>query len=221
MDSLNPSLRCGFNSNLRQIRPIVDFDNPERSAIDLRDQCVAFFGVCSNVAVTTSSTLSSRIEGGLPGRGSSTKPSSRRATNCRRHLVTVFGATRRSAATCLFVAPDAQASTIRARTANACADFARRDQRTNRFRSPAVSTNSAFGRPGPSQRRSPRRDRDVPGGGCRAGDGGRLKTSCGISRGRPPGAAGVGCRPDSLGLLREREPASESQRRRHQIELSL
>src|SRR5919206_3660604 len=58
VDSLNVSTRCGLSSNLRQIRPMVDLDNPLRSAIDLRDQCVASFGVCSRVATTTSSTWS-------------------------------------------------------------------------------------------------------------------------------------------------------------------
>jgi len=53
---LNPSLRCGFSSNAFGIRPIVEADNPERSAIFALDQCVAFFGVDSNVATTTSST---------------------------------------------------------------------------------------------------------------------------------------------------------------------
>src|SRR5215218_1036107 len=56
VDSLNPSARCGLSSNARQIRPIVDFDNPVRSAIFARDQCVAFTGVDSSVATTTSST---------------------------------------------------------------------------------------------------------------------------------------------------------------------
>src|SRR5438046_8804104 len=55
VDSLNPSTRWGFNSNLRQIRPIVDLDNPDFSAIDIRDQCVAFFGVSSSVPVLPSS----------------------------------------------------------------------------------------------------------------------------------------------------------------------
>ena len=41
------SARCGLSSNARQIRPIVDFDSPERSAIFDRDQCVAFSGVDS------------------------------------------------------------------------------------------------------------------------------------------------------------------------------
>src|SRR3954453_21069888 len=68
VDSLNVSTRCGLSSNLRQIRPIVDFDNPLRLAIDARDQCVAFVGVCSNVATTTSSIWSTLIDGARPGR---------------------------------------------------------------------------------------------------------------------------------------------------------
>jgi hypothetical protein len=83
-------------------------------------------GVSSNVAVITSSNLSRRIDGGRPGRGSSTKPSKRLSMKRRRHLATVCSITRRSAATCLSVAPDAQPTMIRARTANACADFASR-----------------------------------------------------------------------------------------------
>ena len=43
--NLNPSARWGLSSNDFQIRPIVDFDNPDRSAIFDRDQCVAFDGV--------------------------------------------------------------------------------------------------------------------------------------------------------------------------------
>jgi hypothetical protein len=119
-----------LRSKWRQIRPIVDLDRPDFWAIDLRDQCVALFGVSSSVAVITSSTLSSTIDGGRPGRGSSVKPSKRLSTKRRRHLATVCSITRKLAATCLFVAPGAvQAKMIRARNANACADFARRDQR--------------------------------------------------------------------------------------------
>lgn len=36
--SLNPSVRCGLSSNLRQIRPIVESDRPLRLAIDALDQ---------------------------------------------------------------------------------------------------------------------------------------------------------------------------------------
>src|SRR5215217_8097735 len=67
-DSLNPSWRWGFRSNLRQIRPIVDGARPDRRAIDARDQWVASLGVSSSVAVRTCSTWSSRVDGGRPGR---------------------------------------------------------------------------------------------------------------------------------------------------------
>jgi hypothetical protein len=45
-----------LRSNAFQIRPIVEDDRPDRSAILARDQCVAFLGVASSVATTTSST---------------------------------------------------------------------------------------------------------------------------------------------------------------------
>jgi hypothetical protein len=63
-------------------------------------------------------------------------------------LFTVFADTRSSAATCLFDAPGAaHANTILDRNANACADFARRDQRSSCARSASDNVNSAFGRP--------------------------------------------------------------------------
>src|SRR6266568_762093 len=105
VDSLNVPVKCGLMSNLRQIRPIVDLLSPLRPAIEDRDQCVASGGISSSVAVMTSSTLSSRTDGGRPGRGSSASPPSRRAANLPRHLLTVAGSTRRSAAACLLDAP--------------------------------------------------------------------------------------------------------------------
>jgi hypothetical protein len=92
---------------------------------------VAFDGLCCNVATITCSTWSRVIEGGRPGRSSSTNPSSRRVTNRFRHLVTVVGCTRRSAAICLFDTPSAHAGTILQRCARACDHFDRRDRRTN------------------------------------------------------------------------------------------
>jgi len=121
------SVRCGFNSNLRQIRPMVDSDRPLCCAIDVRDQCVALAGVCSNVAIRISSTLSSRIEGGRPRRFSSASPSRRRRVNLPRQRATVPAVVPSSAATCRFEAPGcAHASTIRDRNAIACDDLARR-----------------------------------------------------------------------------------------------
>src|SRR5512132_993910 len=147
VDSLKVSARCGLSPNRRQIRPIVDLLNPDRSAIEFRDQWVASLGVSSSVATTTCSTCSTVIDGGRPGRGSSTSPSSRRCTNRPRHLPTVAGCTPNSAATCLFGVPSAHASTILQRCASAWDDFARRAQRASVSRSSAVSFSSAFGRP--------------------------------------------------------------------------
>jgi hypothetical protein len=82
----------------RAHRPIVDFDRPDVRAIDARDQCVALVGVSSNVDTTTCSTWSRVIDGGRPGRSSSTRPSRRSATNRERHLPTVGRDTRKSSA---------------------------------------------------------------------------------------------------------------------------
>ena len=125
VDSLKESCRRGLRSNLRQIRPMVDLLSPVRLAIEARDQCVSLPGVSSSVATTTSSTWSSRIDGGRPGRGSSCRPSSRRAMNRARHRSTVDSSTPRSAAASLFVPPSAQRSTIFARSARYWAVFAR------------------------------------------------------------------------------------------------
>jgi hypothetical protein len=109
-----------LSSKSRQIRPIVERDSPDFLAIDARDQWVALAGLDSSVATSTSSTFSSVIEGGRPGRSSSTSPSRRDSTNRRRHLPTVACVTCNVAATSLFVAPDsAHAKTILARNASA------------------------------------------------------------------------------------------------------
>jgi hypothetical protein len=90
---------------------------------------VASRGVSSSVAVTTASTWSSRIDGGRPGRGSSTSPSSRRSWNRVRHFATVCSRTRNCAATRVFDDPSAQASTIFDRNASAWVALARRAHR--------------------------------------------------------------------------------------------
>jgi hypothetical protein len=145
--SLNVSARCGLSRNSRQIRPIVERDNPVSAAIEARDQCVACFGVRSSVATITASICSSPIVRGAPGRGSSSRPSRRLSTNRRRHLLTVAGTIPSLAATCVLSSPCEQASTIFDRNASDCADFARRDQPSNCSRSSPVNTNSALGRP--------------------------------------------------------------------------
>jgi hypothetical protein len=148
VDSLNPSVRWGFSSNLRQIRPTVDSDRPLRLAMEVRDQCVAPFGLSSSVAVRTSLTLSSRIDGGRPGRCSSASPASPRSVKRPRHLVTVGTETPRSAATWELNAPgSAQASTMRHRSAYACVDVAARAPPTSAARSASVTVSGAFGLP--------------------------------------------------------------------------
>lgn len=140
-------LRAATISNDRQIRPIVEGDNPERFAIDARDQCVVFFGMDSNVATTTSSTCAAVIEGGRPGGGSSSKPSSRRSTNRDRHFPTVGVDTFSRAATSLFDRPSAQPRTIRHRNAKPCAGLRRFAHRSSCSRSAVINSNEAFGRP--------------------------------------------------------------------------
>ena len=147
VDSLNVSVRCGCNPNACQIRPIVDRDRPERSAILRLDQCVAFSGVDSSVSTTTRSTCSTLIVRGRPGLGSSHNPSNRNSQNRRRHFPTVGGDTPHTAAASLFERPSAHASTIRERNASACEDVRRRSHLTNCSRSCGVSVNSVFGRP--------------------------------------------------------------------------
>jgi len=51
-----------------RVRPIVEGDTPRRSAIEVRDQCVALCGLCSSGAVTTSSCRYGRL-GGCRRRG--------------------------------------------------------------------------------------------------------------------------------------------------------
>ena len=90
--------RCGCSPNALQIRCTADCVRPTSAAIERVDQCVASLGVVSNVLVITSSTIASVIVRGCPGRGSSTRPSSRSASNRRRHFATVLRCTSRRAA---------------------------------------------------------------------------------------------------------------------------
>ena len=123
--------------------------------MDDRDQCVSLPGTPSSVATITSSTWSSRIDGGRPGRCSSCRPSRRLAMNRARHRSTVDSSTPRSAAASLFVPPSAQRSTIFARTARYWAVFARLAHRISWARSASVKTSPAFCRP-PARHLQPR-----------------------------------------------------------------
>lgn len=61
LDSFQLSWRCGCSPNAFQMRCTADWVRPTSLAIDRVDQCVASFGVVSNVLTMTSSTLSSVI----------------------------------------------------------------------------------------------------------------------------------------------------------------
>ena len=80
-------------------------------------------------------------------RGSSTSPSRRDSINLLRHLPTITAEQPSRAATALLSTPSAHANTIRDRNANACEDFARRDQRNSVSCSSSLNTNSVLGRP--------------------------------------------------------------------------
>src|SRR5262245_54764997 len=68
----------------------------------------------------STNTASSMLRG-TPGRGSSSNPSTPRATKRQRHLPTVCTVTRSRAATALLLKHEAQPNTMRARNAKACA----------------------------------------------------------------------------------------------------
>jgi hypothetical protein len=89
LDSFHVSCRWGCNPNARQIRETAVCDSPTSAARERVDQCVAVFGVDSNVRTITSSTCASVTVRGRPGRGSSTSPSNRLIANRERHLRTV------------------------------------------------------------------------------------------------------------------------------------
>src|SRR3989475_3678411 len=146
-ESLNVSTRWGCNANARQIRLTAVWLNPHRRAMARVLQCVAARGVLSSVSRTTCSTCSSVIFRGAPGRGSSSSPATRFATNRRRQRPTVWRVTRASTATALLSRPLTHASTMRARCARACAVVGRRAQRSSVSRSSSLSVNGAFGRP--------------------------------------------------------------------------
>lgn len=84
--SLKGSARCGCSPKARQIRETAVWERPTSRAIERVDQWVASFGIDSSVLTTTSSTLSSEIVRGRPGRGSSSSPSQRCSVKRPRHL---------------------------------------------------------------------------------------------------------------------------------------
>jgi hypothetical protein len=131
LDSFQVCWRCGCSPNARQIRSTADWVSPTSLAIERVDQCVASRGVVSSVLTITSSTLSSVIVRGRPGRGSSTSPSRRCTTNRLRHLRAELTSIPNRAAISVLFRPSAALSTIRERVASACALVWRRDQRSS------------------------------------------------------------------------------------------
>lgn len=129
------------------MRPALDLLIPMRSAISRRLQCVASLGVSSSVAASRSSIIRSVIVAGLPGLGSSGRPSSLDSRNRPRHLPTVGRLTPTRSATSLFDSPSAHASMIRQRNAKACDDLRHLAQRSNWSRSLSLNVNPTLGRP--------------------------------------------------------------------------
>lgn len=125
VDSLNVSWRCGCKPKARQMRETAVCEGPASLAMLRVLQCVAPRGTLSSVLAITASTRASSMVLGAPKRGASSRPSRRYRTNHARHLLTICGVTRWRAATTLLSSPSAQASTMRARGAKACAVFRR------------------------------------------------------------------------------------------------
>lgn len=135
-ESLKICLRCGCKAKACQIRTTADWLSPTAWARLRVLQCVALAGVLSKVVTTARSTCSSVIRRGAPGRGSSSSPSGPRSAKRLRQVATVWRLTPSACATAPFVVPgSAQASTIRARSAKACAVLRRRVQPSNAARS--------------------------------------------------------------------------------------
>ena len=118
-DTLKESCFHGLRPNARQISATVVLEIPCFAAIPRVDQCVSAPGVDSNVSTSTASIVASAIVRCAPGRGASTSPSSRAATNRCRHFDTVAGLTRSVAAISVFVRPAAHPRMIRDRKASA------------------------------------------------------------------------------------------------------
>jgi hypothetical protein len=135
VESLKVSLRCGANEKAFQIRCTVETERPEAFAIERVLQCVASAGIASNVFVTTSVIFSSPILRGAPQRGSSSRPSKRRAANRWRQLKTVILETPISSAIAQLFKPSAARRTISARMASARAILRRRTRASNSKRS--------------------------------------------------------------------------------------
>src|SRR6185369_1766194 len=159
--SFHVSTTCGLSPNARQIRETDDCDSPLSPAIDLVVQCVSWprpFSVSTRV--TTTSTCSSVIVRGAPGRAASARPPTPPSVNRTRHLRTISRDTPVRAATAVSGAtPDssAQASTIRARWASDCEAVRLRTSASRASRSPSVNSRGTGFGPGIRQAYYPQR----------------------------------------------------------------
>jgi len=128
---------------------MVDWLSPQALAMSRVDQCVAASGWLSSVRVNTRSTCRSLSLRGVPGRGSSSRPSTPKSINRCRHLPAVGCEQPCLRAISLLAKPSPANSTIRDRKANPCAVFARRDQDCNCSRCSALTVSGDKGRPIP------------------------------------------------------------------------
>jgi hypothetical protein len=119
LESFHVSWRCGCSPNALQIRSTADCVSPTSLAIERVDQCVASLGVVSSVRTITSSTFSSVIVRGRPGRGSSSNPSSRCSPKRARHVAAVAREIPSRSAISVFFRPSHANNTIRERCASA------------------------------------------------------------------------------------------------------
>ncbi len=147
LESLNVSCRCGCRPKARQMRETAVCDRPASRAMERVLQWVAPAGTLSNVLAITASMRVSSMLRGAPGRGASSRPSSRCSTKRARHFETVCGVTRWRAATTLLSAPAAQAKTIRARSASACAVLRRSVNASSCSRSVSLNISCVLGLP--------------------------------------------------------------------------
>ena len=148
LDSFQVSWRWGCSPNAFQIRSTADCVRPTSRAIERVDQCVASFGVVSSVRTITSSTCSSVIVRGRPGRGSSGSPSRRCSAKRARHVAAIPREMPRRSPISVFFRPSAANNTIRDRCASACALVRRRAHASNCARSSSlnsIATATGFG----------------------------------------------------------------------------
>ena len=125
------------------VRCTLETDSPLSFAMPRELQWVASFGRLSRVFTMVASMRASSIVRGVPGLGSSRRPSRRSCTKRRRHLPTVISTTPSFAATSLFWLPSAHARTMRALNARACSVLRRPANALNSARSSSLRIRGA------------------------------------------------------------------------------